>query len=113
MSLKIVVQPPADQEMDDRSTETIALSEAHIEYLENMSRESSPLGESDALRAFTHRFGLTVGPGLNTFLLSNAVVVADHGIAGVPESTFKAESSPSVRISRTPFIGPSGTTRET
>src|SRR5436190_16062302 len=56
MSLKIVVQPPADQEMDDRSTETIALSEAHIEYLENMSPESSTFGWSHAIRAILDRF---------------------------------------------------------
>ena len=56
MSLKLVVQPPADQKTDDRSTETIVLSEAHIDYLEHMSPESSAFGWSHAIRTILDRF---------------------------------------------------------
>ena len=57
MSLKIVAQQAAERKkQDDPSTETIVLSEAHIEYLEHMSPESNAFGWSHAIRTILDRF---------------------------------------------------------
>ena len=56
MSLKLVSQYVEEQELSDQSTETIALSEAHIEYLERVSPEQNAFGWSHVIRAILDRF---------------------------------------------------------
>ena len=57
MSLKLVVQPDQTESDATPATETIALSEAHIEYLEQISPELNPaFGWSHAIRAILDRF---------------------------------------------------------
>lgn len=56
MSLKLVAHDLQDEMLADPATETVALSETHIEYLERMSQESNALGWSRAIRAILDRF---------------------------------------------------------
>ena len=56
MSLKLVGQNLKDLQAGDGATETVLLSDAHIEYLERMSPESSAIGWSHAIRAILDRF---------------------------------------------------------
>lgn len=57
MSLKLVLPNEESETMADPATETIVLSEAHIEYLERISPELNPeFGWSDAIRAILDRF---------------------------------------------------------
>jgi len=56
MSLKLISQKVTSAENGDGATETLMLSDAHIEYLERMSPESNALGWSHAIRAILDRF---------------------------------------------------------
>ena len=56
MSLKVISQQAKLQQNDEGATETIVLSDAHIEYLERMSPESNAFGWSHAIRAILDRF---------------------------------------------------------
>ena len=56
MSLKLISQTAGPRRNEDEATETVMLSDAHIEYLERMSPESNALGWSHAIRAILDRF---------------------------------------------------------
>ncbi len=56
MSLKVVVQTLEGDAVSEAATETIVLSEAQVEYLEQMSPESNPFGWSHAIRTILDRF---------------------------------------------------------
>ena len=56
MSLKLISQYAEEESIDDSATETIVLSDAQIEYLEQMSPESNAFGWSHAIRAILDRF---------------------------------------------------------
>lgn len=55
MSLKLTSQHDEDS-VDESATETIILSEAQIDYLEQMSPESNALGWAHAIRTILDRF---------------------------------------------------------
>jgi hypothetical protein len=56
MSLRLVSQFGDDEMAADPATETIVLSDAQLEYLEQMSPESNAFGWAHAIRAILDRF---------------------------------------------------------
>src|SRR5262249_53573593 len=57
MSLKLVVPAEENDQMANPETETVILSDAHIEYLERISPELNPaFGWSHAIRTILDRF---------------------------------------------------------
>jgi len=56
MSLKVISQTLDGETVSDAATETIVLSEAQVEYLEQMLPEATAFGWSHAIRTILDRF---------------------------------------------------------